>query len=125
MNYDLKLRLKPQTELTDKEWAFFWSLVRKFVCMTRCGGKIDVTLREIHEKDDDTAFVTYDWSRFELVLDTRIPFGMLVDYLIHEFAHIGTWFVNEHNDHGPMFGVEFARLYREYLKVYDKWIEVG
>jgi hypothetical protein len=121
MNADLKLRLKSQDELTDKEWSFFWELCAKFVRLTNCGGRFRIFFTEI-EGDDDTAYVTYDGEIFELVLDTRIPFGTLTDYLIHEFAHIGTWFVNESNDHGPMFGVEYARLYREYLKLYERML---
>jgi len=121
MNYDLKLRLKSQDELTPKERKFFWDLANRFGRLTKVGGgPVDLILREIHEKNDDTGFVTYDGSRFEIVLDNRIPFGMLVDYLIHEFAHIGSWFVKENDDHGPMFGVEYARLYREYLKLYER-----
>lgn len=122
MNYDLKLRLKSYSDLTTHERCFFWTLVGKFIRLTKCGGAIDLRLREINGKDDDTAFVTHDGSRFEVVLDIRLPFGMLTDYLIHEFAHVGTWFVNEYNDHGPMFGVEYARLYREYLKLYEKML---
>lgn len=119
MNYDLQLRLKSQDDLCFEEWAFYWTLVAKFIRMTKCGGRIDIKFEEINTDDDDTAYVTYDGQRFEIVFDPRIPFGMLVDYTIHEFAHIGTWFVNESNDHGPMFGVEFARLYCQYLRLYE------
>ena len=122
MNYDLKLRLKPQSEVTNKEWGFFWTLVAKYVRLTNCVDRFELRIEEINTDDDDTGYVTYDGERFEMVLDPRISFGTLTDYLMHEFAHIGTWFVNEHDDHGPMFGVEFARLYREYLKLYERML---
>jgi len=71
--------------------------------------------------DDDTAFVDFDGEKFEVYIDKRLQTGTVVDYLIHELAHVGTWFVNEEDDHGPMFGVEYARLYRRYLELYDEF----
>ena len=83
-----------------------------------------VEIREIHEEDDDTGFVTLGGEEFRVVLESRLCFGSRIDYLLHELAHVGSWFVNEPNDHGPHFGIEWARLYTLYLELYEEfWIE--
>jgi hypothetical protein len=74
----------------------------------------------IENGEDDTAYVaTDDEVEFHIVLDDRMPLGMVIDYLIHELAHIHSWHHYEGDDHGPEFGKSQAYLYREYLKLYD------
>jgi predicted lactoylglutathione lyase len=76
----------------------------------------------IQGSEDDTAYVQkYDDGSFEIVIDQRLAFGEMCDYLVHEFAHVGSWAANEKDDHGPMWGIEYAKLYRHYLEVYEWW----
>jgi hypothetical protein len=120
MNADLKRRLTPFKRLTKHERAFLDALEDRFINETASVVKyVSVSYEPIESKDDDTAYVDLEDDCFELVLDDRLSFGTVCDYLIHEFAHIGTWFVNE-KEHGPHFGVEWARLYCIYLNMYDK-----
>jgi hypothetical protein len=122
LNTDFKRRLKRLGQLSNKEWRFLEALEDRLIAETT-DRWIVIEYTKIDTKDDDTAFVDFDGEEFHLVVDERLQFGTITDYLLHEFAHIGTWFVGERDDHGPIFGVEWARLYRIYLKLYDKWFD--
>lgn len=122
MNADLKLRLAYLEHATNKEKRFIEYCIKHISKVMKSPYPIDVFMCAIDPPqypDDDTGFVEFDGYDFTIKLDRRMPIGMILDYLIHEMAHVGTWFVNEPEDHGPMFGVEYARLYRYYLRLYD------
>jgi hypothetical protein len=122
MNNDLKLRLTPFKELDPACKQFWYWVVHGLMKTVDSPFKTTIHMVKIDppaHPDDDTGFVEFVKPEFHVYLDNRMPFGMVVDYLIHELAHVGTWWVNEPEDHGPMFGVEYARLYREYLNLYD------
>jgi hypothetical protein len=38
-----------------------------------------------------------------------------MDALLHEWAHALTWFGNDNDEHGPEWGLTYARLYRSFL----------
>jgi hypothetical protein len=81
-----------------------------------------LSIEPIENDEDDTAYVTYDGRLFHVVIDSRMPVGMIFDYVIHELAHVHSWHFYEHDDHGDEFGKSYAYLYREYLKLYDKYL---
>jgi hypothetical protein len=128
MNYDLELRLTPYQGLSLGEKTFWEFLCDELVDCVDSGYHITIHMLDIdppNYPDDDTGFVEYlEYGQFAVYLDHRMPLGMCIDYLIHELAHVGTWFVNEPEDHGPMFGVEYARLYRRYLELYGQYWEI-
>lgn len=118
---DLEFRLIPFTEIDDQECEFWDQLCSVMVRDCACGHPIDIDVREINEDEDDSAFVEWNGDRFTVVIDERLPFGMVTDFLIHELAHVATWFVNERDPHGPHWGVEYARMYRKYIKTYERY----
>lgn len=127
MNSDLKLRLAHWWNLTDNENEFFTWLCYNlsWAAMKPCkkGAHVDIFVEYLPDDgEDDTAFMLGDDEhQFEIYLDKRIPLGMMIDYLIHELAHVHSWDKNEADDHGPAFGRSYARLYRQYLKLYGMW----
>lgn len=53
---------------------------------------------------------------FLIVVDSGHKWTIVKDTLIHEWAHAMTW--SEHEtaeDHGPEWGLAYARLYREFI----------
>lgn len=57
---------------------------------------------------------------FRIVLRSDLPEHALLVVLVHEFAHVITWHIDEHaTDHGALFGVGYARVWRAYLN----WID--
>ena len=119
-NADLEIRLDPQ----QNQLEFIHFIWRRLVEAVDSEYSCWLFFRHIDSDDypdDDTAFVDFDGEKFEVYIDKRLQTGTVVDYLIHELAHVGTWFVNEEDDHGPMFGVEYARLYRRYLELYGEF----
>jgi hypothetical protein len=131
MNEDLKLRLIPFADLDTNGQMWWGHIAGKLSDSIRSWYPIKIHMVVIDppdHPDDDTGYVEFDDSAelkaFDVYLDNRMPIGMVMDYLIHELAHVGTWFVHEPEDHGPMFGVEYARLYREYLTLYDQYWDV-
>jgi len=121
MNVDLKRRLTLFKDITQNDWEFLYTLRERFITETAKQYLVRVCYENIEGNKDDTAYVTFEDGLFTLVLDQRLSFGTICDYMIHEYAHIGTWFVNEKDEHGPHFGVEYARLYRIYLNLYERW----
>lgn len=122
MNLDLKRRLKTVAMFNGLERRFllhFQHTLHKAVDIWQV---VTVKFEMIQGDEDDTAYVqAYDDGSFEVVIDQRLSFGEMCDYLVHEFAHVGTWALDEPDDHGPGWGVEYARLYRLYLEVYEWW----
>jgi len=127
MNDDLKLRLTPFTKMNMGQTMWWQQMVMGLTDATGSEYPVNVVMLEIDPPeypDDDTGFVEFDDKEFVIYLDERMPIGMCIDYLQHELAHVASWHVNEPEDHGPHFGVELARLYREYLTLYDQLWDV-
>ena len=133
MNADLKLRLTPFTEMDMTQTMWWEQMVAGLSDSLRSWYPIHVHMIEIdppEHPDDDTGYIEFDDSlpheekAFHVYLDKRMPLGMCIDYLIHELAHAGSWFVNEPEPHGPHFGTEWAKLYRKYLFLYDQLWDV-
>lgn len=130
MNIDLQLRMTALDDLDGFICDYCGNTARDFLeafeqrLIDETVNVVDyvaVSYEPIESHEDDTAYVTLEGDHFAVVIDDRLQFGTVCDYLLHEFAHIGTWFVNEYDDHGPIFGVEWARLYRIYLEMYEEW----
>ena len=122
MNIDLKRRLKTIEKFNGAERRFLHRLQTQL--HQKVGIWLNVTVRfeMIISDEDDTAYVqAYSDGSFEIVIDSRLSFGEMCDYLIHEFAHVGTWVADEPDDHGPCWGMEYAWLYRFYLELYSQW----
>lgn len=120
MNPDLELRLKSLNDLTNLEVGFLQYLI-EYLSEGVC--RVNVKFEEI-EGEDDSAYVIGDGSNFDVVIDPRMPFGMCVDFLIHELAHIFSWEkADPEEDHCDEFGKAYADLYRFYLYLYDKYWE--
>jgi len=127
MNSDLKMRLKPFHDCDGDEIKFFKMLVtmlgNRALCYADALDKdmsVTVIIKSIENGEDDTAYMLGDEDgNFEVYLDDRMPLGMVIDYLIHELAHVQSWFCYEENDHGPEFGIAYADLYALYLALYE------
>jgi hypothetical protein len=126
MNGDLKLRLKPFLKL-DFDESMFWGrlldqLGTEALTGLENGGHIVYCFGPIDNGEDDTGYVTGDGYEFELALDSRMPFGMVVDYLIHELAHIHSWErADDAEDHCDEFGKSYALLHRLYIELYEEY----
>jgi hypothetical protein len=130
MNRDLSFRLTDFGWLEPDEGVLLGELLKGLtgVTMDRLNRlhpndkpAIAIHFEEIDSEEDDTAYVTsFDGIRFDVYLDKRMPIGSVLDYLIHELSHVISWHHDEKDDHGILFGVAYARIYRHYLKLYDK-----
>ena len=126
MNPDLKFRLTPYPERSGADDLFFCNIAH-YLCeeaLLGVGGVYEIRLHfhAIENDDDDTGYVIYSGETFHVHLDNRMPIGMVIDYLIHELAHVHSWHVaDEHEDHCDEFGKSYALLYREYLKLYEEF----
>lgn len=126
MNDDLELRLKPWSLTTNDDIDFYRYLTYNlsYFALQKCKKNAEVIVRvqPIENGEDDSAYMLGDDDhKFEIYLDDRMPFGMIIDFLLHELAHVRSWHHHEEDDHGPEFGRAYAALYRKYLKLYDKW----
>lgn len=122
MNEDLKQRLMPLEQFIEIYPDTFDTLVYGLIDFTSTFIPNPISLRfePVETKDDDSAYMTYDGKVFEVVIDSRMPFGMVTDFLIHELAHVLSWdSANPKEDHCDEFGMAYAALYREYLKLYE------
>jgi len=126
MNGDLKLRLAEWADLSTVERAFFKYLLVELSHEAMLGVTADVDVQvhvqfeQIENGEDDSAYVIGDGENFEVVIDNRMPFGMMIDFLIHELAHVHSWErACEDEDHCDEFGKSYALLYRKYLDLYD------
>lgn len=128
MNPDLEMQLTPYQELTRKERGF-WNLL-----CTKLGERalfyerlqhdcwVEYTFAPIELEDDDSAYMLGDnEGGFEVFIDSRMPFGMMIDFLLHELAHVQSWAMDEDDDHGPEFGIAYADLYTKYLELYENY----
>jgi len=127
MKSDLDLRLTQWWQMNYEEHEFFNWLGHTlgYYALKPCkkSANIEVFIHYFpNDEEDDTAYMLGDDDhQFEIHLDKRIPLGMMIDYLIHELAHVHSWEKNEPDDHGPEFGKSYATLYRKYLDLYDMW----
>lgn len=126
MNGDLRLRLKPLYQLTAFERDFMCYLVTELGKEAAHGVRkpetvtIDIKYMPIENGEDDSAYMLGDGTDFEVIIDSRMPFGMVVDFLIHELAHVHSWErACDDEDHCDAFGKSYALLYRKYLELYD------
>jgi hypothetical protein len=96
-----------------------------FEALLGAGTDVDVSLKYHYEYiengEDDSAYLLGDGENFDLHLDKRMPFGMVVDFIIHELAHVHSWHrADDKEDHCEEFGKSYAILYRLYLKLYEE-----
>jgi hypothetical protein len=131
MNGDLRLRLRPLNQLDHKEEKFLCFLMDELGEDAAFGlhGDSDADEATIHyylecieNGEDDSAYMTGDGNVFNIHIDKRVPFGMVVDFLIHELAHVHSWdCADDAEDHCDEFGKSYALLYRRYLELYEWW----
>lgn len=126
MNADLRFRLRPLYAITNQEERFLNYLIRELCEEALFGLAVDadtevkVDLEYIQGDEDDSAYMLGDGETFRVILDKRMPFGMITDFLIHELAHVHSWeLAHPREDHCVEFGKSYALLYRKYLELYD------
>jgi hypothetical protein len=84
--------------------------------------RVSFDIETIENGEDDSAYMLGDGVTFTLVIDKRMPFGMITDFLIHELAHVHSWErADDKEDHCDEFGKSWALLYRKYLKLYEHY----
>jgi hypothetical protein len=68
----------------------------------------------VRVESDDWGFSDWDEERETFVVSIRegIPHDYAVDTLVHEWAHLLVWDAVQESDHGPIWGVAYARCYR-------------
>jgi hypothetical protein len=132
MNEDLKSRLNHNP--TVEEEAFFHLLVYRMfkACTDKLPGyTLDLHRYEIDDDADDTGYVYEDDDSYCIVLDSRLDFGTLCDYLVHEIAHIDCWERTTENDgtdegdHCDIWGASYAKMYRIYITTYNEYWETN
>jgi hypothetical protein len=124
MNPDLERRLAPLGSLTpDINLRFanlIFDLTQTALRPHSENSAVCYHFEEIENGEDDSAYVIGDGEEFHLHLDCRMPWGMVVDFMIHELAHVHSWNVaDDKEDHCDEFGKSYALLYRRYLHLYD------
>lgn len=60
----------------------------------------------------------YDGIRFKIFVHRKQCFTLRVDTLIHEWAHVLTWFGAEtdNEDHSAEWGIQYAKIYRTFYE---------
>lgn len=112
MNLDLAIRLGRTHNIYYDQ--FFNLLIEK----TKGNKSVKVKFKEINSKEDDSGYCISDGRDFTVVIDPRLPYGDRLMIWLHEAAHIhAPW--NEEEDHSENWGVEYAKLYCQYLELYD------
>ena len=53
--------------------------------------------------------------QYTIKIEGRQSWPLIRDTLLHEWAHILTWNGNDTDDHGEEWGLQYARIYREYV----------
>jgi Zn-dependent peptidase ImmA (M78 family) len=87
--------------------------------------KLDITVRrsKINGNIDGYCSFYHDNGQnkhFKIRIDASMPEQMAIETLLHELAHAVCWESDENEtDHGPSWGVAYARVYRWYLE----WVE--
>lgn len=125
MNIDLKFRLTNTDKLSESERSAVNEITVELMLLaieTMPDSFVRVKIIPIENGEDDTAYVTFDGEYFIVVIDSRMPIGMIFDLLLHELAHVHSWHHDELNDHGEEFGKSYAYLYRKYLKLYEEYL---
>lgn len=117
MNPDLEFRLSTISNASVENSKFFADIVRNLCALT--DKTVILQYDHIENDEDDSAYVTREAEVFIIVLDSRMPYGMIIDLLIHELAHVDSWHLEEEDDHGLGWGVTYAHYYRKYLKIYE------
>lgn len=64
----------------------------------------------------DQADCEFTGKNFVIRLRKNQSHVLLVDSLIHEWAHALTWFGADEDFHGPEWGLAYARIYRAFLQ---------
>lgn len=54
-------------------------------------------------------------QRLVVVIKRRQSWRLQADCLLHEWAHVLTWHGNDKDDHGEEWGLQYARIYREWV----------
>jgi len=122
MNPDLKFRLERYETCSHTDRVFFIHLVQKLLGHVKHTTNID--FQPIENGEDDSAYVEYDGNIFNVVIDSRMPLGMMLDFCLHELAHVISWRKWEKDDHGPEWGKAYAYMYRKYLEIYGELIKM-
>lgn len=74
-----------------------------------------VTVRRVKLKDWGYCQKLDDGS-FLIQLEKTADRHTQIDTLIHEWAHVLSWEVDNHpSDHGKAFGIAYAKVYQSYL----------
>lgn len=56
-------------------------------------------------------------GRFEVEIQKNLSFQIKMEVLIHEWAHVISWFGAGHEeDHPDDWGLAFAKIYRDFLE---------
>lgn len=114
MNIDLAIRLGRTHNIYYDQ--FFDLLIEK----TKRDKPVNVRFEEINSKDDDSGYCLYDGSEFTIVIDPRLPYGDRLMLWLHEAAHVhAPW--GEKTEHSAKWGIEYAKLYRKFLTLYDSF----
>jgi hypothetical protein len=54
---------------------------------------------------------------FQIKINCKQSFSLRIDTLIHEWAHVLTWFGAEtHEDHSTEWGLAYAKIYRTFVE---------
>jgi hypothetical protein len=62
-------------------------------------------------------YTEYDKCCFRIKIERRQSFYLRIDTLIHEWAHVLTWFGAEtHEDHSSEWGLAYAKIYRTFVE---------
>lgn len=66
---------------------------------------------------DDWGDCNIRGGRFRILLSKDLSEAATIAFLIHELGHALSWHLDEDpTDHGPLFGVGYAKAWRKYLE---------
>jgi len=72
-----------------------------------------VRIRQV-KSDKLQGWVEYANGRFDVRIRKQC-LSLRLDTLLHEWAHLLTWFGNDDDQHGSEWGLMYAKLYRSWL----------
>lgn len=63
-------------------------------------------------------YAEYSKSQFNIRIESKSSFLLRIDTLIHEWAHVLTWFGAETDieDHSSEWGIQYAKIYRTFIE---------
>jgi len=64
---------------------------------------------------------TWTGKRYVVLIKRTIDYWRATDSLCHEWAHALSWTADGPNEHGPEWGVAYARVYRVMLAISADW----